>query len=157
MRERVAEDLAPIVPIELVAGVVELDPVGAEEEVEVLPDVLAEAMTFVAPLLEAIARGPAPDAPELSPPVTPARAARRLFSMAFAGRVDPDVGVGDELELKEATNLSTRLFRRDRDSTRRSMSWCSRQRSRPEPERVRGRPRWQSRSGRNPPGSSHKS
>ena len=30
--------------------------------------------------------------------------------MAFAGRADADVDVVDELELKEATNRSTRLF-----------------------------------------------
>ena len=97
---------APIVPIELVAGVVVVDPVAVEEEVEELPSVLVDAMTFVAPLLGANARGPALDAPEL----TPAREAGRLFSMAFAGRADPDVDFVDELELKAATNWSTRLF-----------------------------------------------
>ena len=63
---------APIVPIELVAGVAVVDPVAVEEDVEALPGVLGEAMTFVAPLLEVIAAGPALDAPALTPPVTPA-------------------------------------------------------------------------------------
>ena len=101
---------APIVPIELAAGVVLVEPVAVEEDVELPPDVLGEPMTFVAPLLEAIARGPALDNPELPPPVTPARAVRRLFSMAFAGSADLDVDVVDEGELKEATNWSRRLF-----------------------------------------------
>ena len=101
---------APIVPIELAAGVVVVDPVADEEEVELPLAVPGEAMTLVAPVLGAIAPGPAFDPPELTPPVTPARAARRLFSMAFAGRTDPDVDVVDEPELKEATSWFTRLF-----------------------------------------------